>query len=70
MNQETITNFEKRAIFDAVRYFDAIAKDRPQLPAPVVAQLALVAAQEFQTAVIRHVIEEKLGEIEDILTRQ
>lgn len=70
MTQETLKDFEKRAIFDAENYFDIIAKDRPELPQSVVAQLAIVAAIEFQTAVLRSAIEEKLGGIENILGRE
>lgn len=70
MDQETLKNLEKRAISDAEDYFDALAKARPDLTKPVVAKLAIVAAIEFQTAVLRRTIEEKLGGIEDILTRQ
>ena len=70
MDQETLKDLEKRAISDAEDYFDAISKARPELTKPVVAKLAIVAAIEFQTAVLRRTIEEKLGGIEDILTRQ
>lgn len=70
MDQENLKQFEDRALFDAVGYFDKLAKSRPDLSPEVVAQLATVAAIEFQTAVIRRVLEEKLEGIEDILTRQ
>jgi hypothetical protein len=70
MDQETLKDLEKRAISDAEDYFDALAKARPELTKPVVAKLAIVAAIEFQTAVLRRTIEEKLGGIEDILGRE
>jgi len=70
MDQETLKYLEKRAISDAEDYFDALAKARPELTKPVVAKLAIVAAIEFQTAVLRRTIEEKLGGIEDILGRE
>ena len=70
MTQETLKDLEKRAISDAEDYFDALAKARPELTKPVVAKLAIVAAIEFQTAVLRRTIEEKLGGIEDILGRE
>lgn len=61
MTQEDLQHFEDRAIYDAGSYFDRIAKDRPELPADVVARLAIVAAIEFQTAVLRRAIEETPG---------
>ena len=70
MTQETLKDLEKRAISDAEDYFDALAKARPELTKPVVAKLAIVAAIELQTAVLRRTIEEKLGGIEDILGRE
>ena len=70
MTQEMLKTFEERAIFDVENYFDRIAKDRPHLTDTAVAQLAMAAAVEFQTAVVRRVLEEKLEGIEDILTRQ
>ncbi len=70
MDQEELKRFEDRALFDAQGYFDRIAKERPGLSPEAVAQLAVAAAIEFQTAVIRRVLEEKLEGIEDILTRQ
>lgn len=70
MDQEMLKSFEDRAIFDAVNYFDLIAKDRPDLTDTAVAQLAMAAAIEFQTAVLRRTIEEKLGGIEEILVRE
>lgn len=70
MDQETLKDLEKSAISDAEDYFDALAKARPELTKPVVAKLAIVAAIEFQTAVLRRTIEEKLGGIEDILGRE
>ena len=57
MTQEELQRFEDRAIFDAGSYFDRIAKDRPGLPADAVASLAIAAAIEFQTAVLRRTIE-------------
>lgn len=61
MTQEDLKHFEDRALFDATSYYDRLANDRPDLPGEVVARLAIVAAIEFQTAVLRRAIEENAG---------
>ena len=69
MDQEELKRFEDRALFDAQGYFDRIAKERPGLSPEAVAQLAVAAAIEFQTSVLRFAVEKPLERIEDLLSK-